>query len=891
MTATDRLSTALADRYRIERRLGEGGMATVYLAEDLKHRRRVALKVLKPELAAVLGAERFVQEIATTASLQHPHILPLFDSGQADGFLYYVMPFIDGETLRDRLNRETQLGIEEAVRITTEVADALDHAHRHGVIHRDIKPENVLLADGRPMVADFGIALAVSAAAGGRMTETGLSLGTPHYMSPEQATADREIGPRSDVYSLGSILYEMLTGEPPHTGGSAQHVIMKIIADTARPVTELRKSVPPNVAAAVARSLEKLPADRWASAKAFSEALSNPTVVTDLPFRATLPAQRVDWRRFAWPAVAATLASLAAWGWLRPDPVPSVSRYRITFPPGEEPFDGNNPGFALAPDGSWLVYDGPAERGSQLWIKRRDQLNASPIPGTATATGNVTAPAVSPDGSWIAFSVGAEILKVPVGGGSPITLFDSASAYRTIAWLDDHTIVFRDRQNRLRRIPDVGGPTEIIWSAPDSQDIRPHLPTALPGARGVLFVRCGGLECSGRMLAVLDLASGAAKELIPDVMQAWYVPTGHLVYARDDGGVFAALFDLDDLALTGPAVPVLDGVQAMQGTAPDLAISRTGTLFMNAAAAGGATGTFEAVWVDRSGNASPVDPDWRFNLGATFNASLSPDGSRVALDVRTDAANDIWIKQLDRGPLSRLTTHPASDDRPEWSRDGGSIAWISSRGAGRVVLRQRADGTRPEEMLLDLPTTPQEITFSRDGAWALVRAGTPPNSEIWGLRLGVDTAPRRLLSSRFNDRALALSPDGKWMAYQSAESGGDEVYVRPFPDLEAGRVIVSIGGGTQPLWSHSGRELFYVNAADELVAARVETSGGFQILERRVLFGMTPYVQQQANSTPFDIRLDDQQFLMVRRANLGDDAGSYILVENWFEELKARVPR
>src|SRR5574339_270662 len=246
-----RLAAALADRYRIERELGQGGMATVYLAADLKHDRKVAIKVLKPELAAVLGAERFVVEIKTTASLQHPHILPLFDSGTADGFLYYVMPFIEGETLRDKLNRETQLGVDEAVRITREVADALDYAHRRGVIHRDIKPENILLHDGRPMVADFGIALALSAAAGGRMTETGLSLGTPHYMSPEQATAEKELTSRSDIYSLACVLYEMLAGEPPHTGGSAQAVIMKIITDVARPVGQLRRNVSPNVEAAL----------------------------------------------------------------------------------------------------------------------------------------------------------------------------------------------------------------------------------------------------------------------------------------------------------------------------------------------------------------------------------------------------------------------------------------------------------------------------------------------------------------------------------------------------------------------------------------------------------------------------------------------------------------
>src|SRR5690242_11700003 len=269
------LKTALAERYRIDRELGAGVLATVFITADLKPQGKVALKVLKPELGAVLGAERFVQEITTTAALQHPHILPLFDSGTADGFLFYVMPFIDGETLRAKLDRETQLGVDEAVRITREVADALDYAHRHGVIHRDIKPENILLHDGRPMVADFGIALALSAAAGGRMTETGMSLGTPHYMSPEQATADKEITARSDVYSLGSVLYEMLAGQPPHLGGSAQQIIMKIIAEDAKPVTTIRKSVPPNVAAAVAKSLQKLPADRFATAAEFASALAD----------------------------------------------------------------------------------------------------------------------------------------------------------------------------------------------------------------------------------------------------------------------------------------------------------------------------------------------------------------------------------------------------------------------------------------------------------------------------------------------------------------------------------------------------------------------------------------------------------------------------------------
>jgi len=273
-----RLSGALADKYRIERELGQGGMATVYLAEDLRHDRKVAVKVLRQELAAVIGADRFLSEIKTTANLQHPHILPLFDSGAADGFLFYVMPYVEGETVRDRLVREKQLPVADAVRITTEVASALDYAHRHGVIHRDIKPENILLHDGRALVADFGIALAASNAGNTRMTETGMSLGTPHYMSPEQAMGEREITARSDVYALGAVLYEMLTGDPPFTGSTAQAIVARVVTETPRPMLPQRHTIPPQVEAAVFTALEKLPADRFATAAEFAEALADPGV-------------------------------------------------------------------------------------------------------------------------------------------------------------------------------------------------------------------------------------------------------------------------------------------------------------------------------------------------------------------------------------------------------------------------------------------------------------------------------------------------------------------------------------------------------------------------------------------------------------------------------------
>ncbi len=397
----ERLIAALSDRYRIERELGQGGMATVYLAEDLKHKRRVALKVLKPELAAVLGAERFVQEITTTAALQHPHILALFDSGTADGFLFYVMPFIDGETLRAKLDRETQLGLDDAVRIAREVLDALEYAHQQGIVHRDIKPENILLHGGHAMVADFGIALAVSAAAGGRMTETGLSLGTPHYMSPEQATAEKLITARSDVYSLGSVLYEILAGQPPHLGGSAQQIIMKIIAEPVPLVTTLRKSVAPNVETRVLPDLHLSPdgsrlafsgirgitEDIWLYTFATSQ-LDPFTVgginmyptwspdgarlayciypstgqVVSRPIDRQRPAERLgpgDQCPPSWTADGTTLVLKGGWTLTPPDTIPR----RV---PGGA--DGDF-GPSVSPDGRWLAYAATRDGTTDVWVR------------------------------------------------------------------------------------------------------------------------------------------------------------------------------------------------------------------------------------------------------------------------------------------------------------------------------------------------------------------------------------------------------------------------------------------------------------------------------------------------------------------------------------------
>jgi serine/threonine-protein kinase len=810
------------------------------------------------------------------------------------------MPYIEGETLRDKLTREHQLGVDEAVRITTEIADALDYAHRNGVIHRDIKPENILLHDGRPMVADFGIALAVSAAAGGRMTETGLSLGTPHYMSPEQATAEKELTARSDVYSLASVLYEMLTGEPPHSGGSAQAIIMKIVTDTARPVTELRKSVPPNVAAAVARALEKVAADRFETAATFAEALRDPHFSVALPVTMAAEARRPTaargWQPYTWTAAVVLLAALAAWGWFRPGPVPLVGRYGLALPAGQELAEhGSHPVFALAPDGSWIVYDGPAESGGQLWVKQRDAYEAAPLPGTAHQGGS--APAVSPDGEWIVFTTGGQLRKVPKGGGSAITVADSVSGVtRGVAWLDDGTIVYRDILNRLRRVSDVGGVSEVVWSPPGDRDIRPRLPTPLPDARGVLFSQCLGGSCRDQALWVLDLESGEDREVAADAPQGWFASTGHVVYVRRDGGVFALPFDLGSLAPTGPAVPVLEGVNVENGgLLPRFALSLSGALLMKAGSAGGtgaAGAPSEALWVERDGTVAPVDPDWNFSTFGSRSWSLSPDGSKLAIAIVASGGVDIWVKQLDRGPVQRLTVHPAVEQRPRWTPDGASVRFLSDRDSVQSVYERRADGTGTAERVLEMENVIWEAHESEDGAWLAVRTGSGGADTVWAIRADADSAPVPILASEFDERAVSLSPDGRWIAYHSNETGQDEVYVRPFPDVSGGKWPISLGGGRIPLWAHGGGELFYVDGNDRMVAAQLDFSTSLAVTERRVLFSVEDYYVN-ANYTLWDISPDDQRFLMLGPLGASDGigGGALILVENWFEELRTKVGR
>ena len=881
------LAAALADRYRVERELGAGGMATVYLAHDVKHDRNVALKVLRPELAAVIGAERFLAEIKTTANLQHPHILPLFDSGQADGFLFYVMPFIEGETVRDRLTREKQLPIAEAVRIAGEVASALDYAHRHGVIHRDIKPENILLHDGAALVADFGIALAVSTAGGTRMTETGMSLGTPHYMSPEQAMGEREIGPRSDVYALGCVTYEMLLGEPPFTGPTAQAIVAKLMTEKPARIIHRRDRVPPEVEDAVLTALEKLPADRWASAKEFADALAGAAPRRrPPPGRTAEVAAAPGYRRVLLPAAlgVAALATALAVYFARQSghrPQQAVARFEITLPnlrAGQLRYTGN--AFVLSPDGGRLAYVGTgATGGPQLWVRDRDNLAPRALAGTDGADG----PFFSPDGQWIGYFSQRRLYKIPAGGGTPIALADSAAI--TVpggVWLTSGQILFVGSSLGLMRVPASGGVTELLLPGSVNGNF---FPTALPNRDVLLITKCTN-NCARMTLVALHLKTRVQDTLFANTARSWYLPTGHLVFVRQDGSVYGTRLDVASLKVEGGAVPLLSGVQLEQGVVPELAIAGDGSMLYLPADPRG--GDVRVVRVDRQGRPTVLDPDWRANINTL---ALSPDGRRLAVSIAGEGRTDLWVKQLDAGPLTRLTFSGTLNYRPAWERGGRSLSFTSDQDGMSHLYRIRADGSgKPERLMPGDTSQIDESLWSPDGRWLVYRAGVVDGTRnIFARRAAGDSGAVTISARVFDEYMPTLSPDGRWIAYVSVESGHEEVYVRPFPDVERARWQVSTAGGSQPVWAHSGRELFYVAASDSVVAVDVSGTPDFATGAGRELFSTRSFLLQPFHQG-LTVTPDDRAFIMLQPAGTSAGQASRLtVVLNWFDEVGAKM--
>ena len=871
----DRLVATLSDRYLVQREIGQGGMATVYVAHDRKHDRDVAIKVLHPDLAAALGSERFLGEIRTTARLQHPHILPLLDSGEGAGLLYYVMPFVAGESLRGRLEREKLLPIDDALRIAREVADALGYAHAHGIVHRDIKPENILLHGGHALVTDFGIALAVQNAGGQRLTQTGLSLGTPSYMSPEQAMGERSIDSRTDIYSLGCVLYEMLVGETPFTGNTVQAIVAKVLNDRPRPLALLRDTVPPYVEAAVHTALAKLPADRFGDASAFAAAIAAPAahapIIGAAP-RSTAGRSVRQWQLVS-GALGLTTLGLAA-VLLMPDrgePTAGVVRAEIDIGLTDAL---TAPTLASAPDGRSIVYCS----GYDVWIRRWEDLSARRVP---IGAGGCYAATFSPDGRQLAIiGIPNELRVVSLTGEAPPRsvqvpgLPDLPTYGGGIDWASDGRIYIASHGVLLRVQPD-GSDTDVVGHS-DSMSVIRTL-DVLPDASAslIVFAPRASTALQEYRVGILDHESGRTEFILQGV-NARVAGPEHLIVARDNGTLVAVPFDLRARRPRGPAIAIADSVRP---DFPALDVTPEGTLVYWRS---GEVGIAQAVLVDRSGSAEALVPPLS---GALLTPRLSPNGSQLAVEEYVAGASDVWLRDLRTGQTTRLSSSGWTSGRPTWTPDGRALTFISDqRGSAAAYRRQLDDATTAALPSYD-PRAVFHIEWSRDGAWLILRTDdqAPGKGDIVAVRPGVDSVAAPIVASpEFSEYSPSLSPDGRWLAYVSNQSGRHEVWVTTFP-VPQRKWQVSSAGATAPLWSHSGRELFFVTEG-HLVAATVTTTPTFQASPPRRLFPIAPFAEYGQFNRNYDVMPDDRRFLMLRR---GEDAPTrLVMVLNWREQLR-----
>ena len=818
--ALDLLAAALADRYRIEREVGQGGMATVYLADDLRHDRKVAIKVLRPELAAVIGAERFLREIKTIAHLQHPHILGLIDSGEVNGTAYYVMPFVEGESLRDRLNREKQLPISDAVRFATEVASALDYAHRHGVIHRDIKPENVMLHDGSALVTDFGIALAVSSAGGSRMTETGMSLGTPHYMSPEQAMGEREITARSDVYALGAMTYEMLSGEPPFSGPTAQAIVAKVLTEEPRPLIPKRHSIPPEVEEAVLTALEKLPADRFGSAAEFATAL-----------RAGKTERRKDGTRgrgspsvlpsFRPSVVLVGLVLLLVafllgrgGGGSAVAPLAFGQSIKVTWDPGIEVLP------AISPDGKTVAYASGTPIRMRLYV--RPVSGGRGIPLTDDTSQVQSHPRWSPDGSRVLFlerggvfsapaSGGVGTPEVPPGRSSPIVSASWSPDGKSIGYVIGDSVYVRDGRNNSRGIARLFEPGACVWS-PDARYLACSSGNAISLMPGVVF---GNVSPS--KVVLVGVQDGAVRPITDSLslnQNPVWSPDGRWIYfisnrygPRD---IFAQQMAGGKTA--GPPLRLTTGLNAhtislssdgkrlayadiaiesnaqsipLPARPPIIATSST-QLTSGGQLVEAMTMSSDGRWLfydsDLGGNMDiyrkelPRGTPERLTTDSSddFWPDVSPDGREVAFHSWRGGSRDIYVMPLDGGPTQRVTTSPRQEALASWSPDGNRIAFCDFSGRGGIGISTRINGVWQQPVwLLDWGWFPE---WSPDGK-SLNFSSRIAYGALWIIPVDSGAQPRLLADSAGPNGIMGdpaeWSPDGRLVYIRSQDRDGN----------------------------------------------------------------------------------------------------------------------
>ena len=806
MTTLDRLTLALADRYRVDRELGAGGMATVYLAHDLKHERDVAIKVLHPDLGAALGGERFLSEIRTTARLQHPHILPLLDSGEADGLLYYVMPFIAGETLRSRLERERQLPIDDAIRIAREVADALGVAHALGIVHRDVKPENVLLQNGHAIVADFGIALAVQSAGGQRMTQTGLSLGTPQYMAPEQAMGERTIDARADIYALGAVTYEMLTGDAPFTGSSVQAIVARVLTEKPQPISTVRDTVPAGAEQAVLRALSKLPADRFASTSEFVTALTanTPAVNTNAGnmLSAHAPAERSQ--RLRWLAAAlavTTVLSLAVAGWaLTRAPVAAATDIFDAALPDSAPmspvaglsstgFGAASAHLSVSPRGDFVVY--PVQRGDSTMLWRRSLVDASAAPIVGTSGGST--PRISPDGQRIAFVAGTRTLVVPVGGGearrlmegdppvtlewvSPTRLFALHNDGYRLTWIDAEVGVVEDRPSPGTRCVYgqwIAAERKLLCSFNESATLLD------PATREVWPLTTEGQNGkAGRAV------TGSAFRLVDG---------SYMIYLSLDGTLRGASYNGRTHRLGRP-VSLVSGIRRDVLGAGQFDLSANGLLGYVPAGAE----RLAALVVRREGaDAVPLPME----RGAFLRFDLSRDGRRLAAVVATPEGDELRIYDL-RSGLKQVWLRAPIIRMPLWSPRGDRIVVrVENDAVAALVIGSPDASSAPDTLMLRVGDQDafDALDFSDDTTIIAreTRTASAFRIRLSGRSVGIDTLSKDAFF-------MTRSPNGRRLAWHTSQT--NQLFTGPYPPGTQQQQVAM--GGVEPIWLSPTELLF-----------------------------------------------------------------------------------
>ena len=901
--------------YHVLSLIGSGGMGEVYRAHDTRLHRDVAIKVLLAEVADDPDRlARFKREAQVLASLNHPNIAQIHGLEEAAEIRALVMELVEGPTLADRIARGA-IPLDEALPIAKQIAEALESAHEQGIVHRDLKPANIKVRDdGTVKVLDFGLAKALEQgmAAGDRgpgthgglptasptitspaLTMHGVILGTAAYMSPEQAKG-RAAGPRADVWAFGCVLFEMLTGSRAFSGEDVTDTIVAVLSKEPD-----WQRLPASAAVArplLARCLKK---DSKQRLQAIGDArLQIDDIIrgtTDPPAAAAIPTTA---RLGAWWAVAAAaggalLAALAMWALMRPVPrdVARPSRFEIVPRPEQflsiQPADRN---VAISPDGQHIVYRGGPR--DQLVVRSLDRIEARALEDTA----NARSPFFSPDGQWVGFFDGVTLKKVSIAGGPAITICPSQIP-RGADWGEDGTIVFAtsDTANGLLRVSAGGGEPTVLTRPDPGQGERDHFaPSLLPDGRGVFFTIFPSSAAAPLQIAVLDFRTGQRKALIRGGSQPQYVETGHLVYAAGRS-LTAVRFDLDRLELqSDPVLLGEDVLRPVDAAAANYAVSRSGALVHVPARTVDSPGSL--VWVDRTGRSAPTGAPPHIYAGPR----LSPDGTRVAVTV-ADRQDDLHVLDLKKGTLLRLAQSPAVESSPVWTRDGQRLVFASNRDGRSNLYAQAADGTGTVERLTNAPDEqlPAWVAPERTGILGSEISPKTAGDIVWFpiqdsarqtlAGLASSETPRRLVETLGIDYFPEVSPNGRFIAYQSNEWGRSEIYVRPFPGVDEGVWHVSVNGGLKPVWARNGRELFYLDPGHALFAIPVETSGTtFGFGRPSKLFDTS--VDTSGTPRDYDVAADGRFLMVERRMSANQRQQTLVVVLNWFEELKARLP-